>query len=308
MAALHGFGVRAEQVTYAPVGYGDYHWHVVDDGGRRWFATVSDLTRKSAAGLRRAMETAAVLRERDGLDFVVAPVRSRDGDPLVTAGPRHGVTLFPHQPGTPGAFGDELAPADQDRLLELLADLHARTPPEQTPVASTDVPGRDRLEQLLADPGTGGGPFSAQARELLRTHAETVRASLAEFDRLAAHVRGRDTLVVTHGEPHPGNLIRRHDGRLMLVDWDTVGLAVPERDLAVARADPAGYTRLTGREVDEAAIAFHRLRWALTDVAEFAELLCGPHEVTPDTLTARRGFAGTLADLRRSSPGTSPPP
>lgn len=44
----------------------------------RWFTSVSDLTTKPLARLRRAMETAASLGER--LPFVVAPVRAEDGD------------------------------------------------------------------------------------------------------------------------------------------------------------------------------------------------------------------------------------
>ena len=35
---------------------------------------------------------------------------------------------------------------------------------------------------------------------------------------------------MTHGEPHAGNVMRTDEGRL-LVDWDTVALAPPERDL-----------------------------------------------------------------------------
>ncbi|WP_432843998.1 phosphotransferase family protein [Dactylosporangium sp. CA-092794] len=37
-------------------------------------------------------------------------------------------------------------------------------------------------------------------------------------------------LVLTHGEPHPGNTMRTGGGWL-LIDWDTALLAAPERDL-----------------------------------------------------------------------------
>jgi aminoglycoside phosphotransferase (APT) family kinase protein len=36
--------------------------------------------------------------------------------------------------------------------------------------------------------------------------------------------------ALTHGEPHPGNVIGTDDGWL-LVDWDTAAIAQPERDL-----------------------------------------------------------------------------
>jgi spectinomycin phosphotransferase len=38
--------------------------------------------------------------------------------------------------------------------------------------------------------------------------------------------------VLTHGEPHPANLLSA-GGSLLLIDWDTVGLAPPERDLSL---------------------------------------------------------------------------
>ena len=36
--------------------------------------------------------------------------------------------------------------------------------------------------------------------------------------------------VVTHGEPHPVNVMQTDAGRV-LIDWDTVAIAPPERDL-----------------------------------------------------------------------------
>ncbi len=52
-------------------------------------------------------------------------------------------------------------------------------------------------------------------------------------------------LVITHGETHSDNFIRSSDG-LVLVDWDTVGLAPPERDLwHVATADGDELARYT---------------------------------------------------------------
>ncbi len=39
-----------------------------------------------------------------------------------------------------------------------------------------------------------------------------------------------DRLVITHGEPHAANVMGSPGG-LVLVDWDTVLLAPPERDL-----------------------------------------------------------------------------
>ncbi|MFG2077560.1 phosphotransferase family protein [Nonomuraea maritima] len=72
---------------------------------------------------------------------------------------------------------------------------------------------------------------------------------MREFDRPAARAGAP---VLTHGEPHPGNVLRA-GSRTLLVDWDTVGTAPPERDLwHVVRdaGDLARYAAATGRTPD----------------------------------------------------------
>src|SRR5438270_624686 len=82
----------------------------------------------------------------------------------------------------------------------------------------------------------------------------------------AGAARGSET-VTTHGEPHPGNLIRTHDG-FALVDWDTVAAARPERDLWMLDDSTgearAAYQHLSGRALDPLALDAHGLLWALT--------------------------------------------
>jgi uncharacterized protein len=64
----------------------------------------------------------------------------------------------------------------------------------------------------------------------------------------------RSATVVTHGEPHPANVMLV-TGTLVLIDWDTVALAVPERDLwmvAPIGDDRFGrYEAVTGHMTDE---------------------------------------------------------
>jgi len=113
-AALRdGWGYDAADIEYAPVGGGSYHWHVADAAGRRAFVTVDDLDQKawlgntreaSFGGLRAAFETAAELAAH-GLSFVVAPVRTRDGAPLVRLDDRYTLAMFPFVEGTPGEWG-----------------------------------------------------------------------------------------------------------------------------------------------------------------------------------------------------------
>lgn len=308
---LAAYGIAPTALTYAPVGFGDHHWNVTGDDGRDWFVTVSDLEHKAhcgpdaataGTGLRRAMDTALTLRARDGLEFVVAPVAATDGSSVVPLGERYALTVFPHVAGRTGEFGDRLDDADRDRVLGLLARLHGSTPPATTPSTPLEPVGLTGVHAALADLGGtwSGGPYAEPARRLLAAHTATLRTRMADFGALASRVRGGGApLVVTHGEPHPGNLIQGADGCL-LVDWDTVGLALPERDLSLLADDPAAlahYAGLTGRAPDAAALELYRLRWSLLDVAEFADWFRGPHEATDDTQVAWDGFAETLEQL-----------
>ena len=97
--------------------------------------------------------------------------------------------------------------------------------------------------------------------------------------------------MITHGEPHPGNVLRTADGPL-LIDWDTVMLAPPERDLwmLMIGSEPQGadaeirarYERETGRAVSMELIAFYRLWWVLADIAIYADELRREHGEGPD--------------------------
>ncbi|NRQ38144.1 phosphotransferase [Nonomuraea sp. NN258] len=304
---MRAWGIEAVWLTYAPVGFGDHHWTAGDADGRRWFVTLAEVSApvSTVSGgpadgtgtLRAALDTAAAL---DGLGFVVAPVRTAGGASVLPFGPRHALSVFPYMTGESGRFGQELGRDERQAVIELLARLHTTPPPETTPAHDPGIPGRDPLERTLleTDRPWHGGPFAEPAREAVSRGLGVLRRRLAEFDRLAAAVRGRP-VVVTHGEPHPGNLMRV-DGRLLLVDWDTVGLAVPERDLWLAASgqdDLDRYAELTGHRPDPPALTCYRLRWALNDVAEFLAWFRAPHEHTADLETAWTGFTGTLDQL-----------
>jgi spectinomycin phosphotransferase len=292
-----GAGLR-----YAPVGFGDHHWVAVDRLGDRWFVTVAD---GALAGLRAAMDTAVWLAHDAGLGFVLPPVPTSGGETVRPLGPRRAVTLFPYVHGVPGEFGDATTPQERATVLGLLAQLHRATPASlpSVPVRDPALPGRAVVESALAEwelnEPWSGGPYAEPARALLARHggAAALRGVLARFDELAERVRAeRRVPVVTHGEPHPGNVLRV-GGRRLLIDWDTVGLAPPERDLWMLGDDAAdfeAYAAATGREVSRAALALYRLRWDLDDISFCLGTFRSPHRRTPDTELAFRALPGAL--------------
>ena len=291
------------EVRYAPVGYGGYHWTVLGTAGLQWFATASRLTGAGdVADLRATMRAARELADA-GLDFVVAPVPARGGDVLIEGVPGYAISLFPFADGIPVQWGEALGASDRVAVTELLAVLHTAGPlVGGVPVRSLSPRSRHYLDDSLRERGRlwRGGPYAEAARALVSKHASGLAAALADFDDLAAQVAAVDAgLVLTHGEPHPGNLIRR-GADYLLIDWDTAGLAPPERDLWWVLSDSgteaARYAELTGRQVSEPAVAFYRMRWDLDDVGLLLADFRGPHRKDEDT---EQGWAALGAAVRR---------
>jgi spectinomycin phosphotransferase len=307
LVLAEGWRIDAAALRYAAVGGGSYHWVVRDGAGRRWFVTADDLDDKAwlghtrpavMAGLRSAMETALALRRDAGLDFVVAPVPGADGAAVRPAGPGHAVAVFPFLSGTPGRFGEALPAAERAARTDMLAALH-RSALAGAPVAAIGLARREDLDAALRDLGRPwrAGPFGEQARTLLAGAGDQIHGLLEVFDRRAGAIRA-DDFVITHGEPHPGNVMRVGPRR-MLIDWDTVGLGPPERDLWMVAGEEEArrYAGLTGRAVDPGLLEWYRLRWALDDISAFAHRLHSAHGRTADAEHAWVALKQTVASL-----------
>ena len=161
--------------------------------------------------------------------------------------------------------------------------------------------GIDRALASLGVPWTGG-PYAEPGRDLLARYERPLRQAFARFDGLLDRVReAGGPYVITHGEPHPGNLLRTRAG-WCLVDWDMTALARPERDLwwvVSGDQDAARYSSRTGWPVNQDALALYRLRWGLDDIAEFLSQIRGPHQQTADTLVSWTGLQETLEAITR---------
>ena len=308
LVLAEGWRIDAAALRYAPVGGGSYHWVVRDGAGRRWFVTADDLDDKAwlghtrpavMAGLRSAMETTLALC--DGLEFVVVPVPGC-GEALVRqVGPRYAVAVFPFLGGTAGRWGEPQPAVERAVLTDMLAAVHGSAPPASARVAAIGLARRADLDVALRDLGRPwrAGPFGEQARTLLTGAGDQIHALLEVFDRRAGAIRA-DDFVITHGEPHPGNVMRVGPRR-MLIDWDTVGLGPPERDLWMVTGETGEearrYAGLTGRAVDPGLLEWYRLRWALDDISAFVHQLRSPHGCTADAEQAWKALEQTVGGL-----------
>jgi spectinomycin phosphotransferase len=294
------WALTVQDLTYLPVGFGGYHWLAVDQTGSRWFVTVSDLAAPWVLDLPAAMQTAAWLATEARLEFVVAPVPTRAGQVVGSLGSLHALTLFPYVEVTPGRFEDPIDESDRAAIIDMLATLHSATPKGiLVPSRPLELASRLAVDQTLASLGGpwDGGPYAEPARDLLARYERPLRQAYRRFDDLLARLREADgPYVITHGEPHPGNLLRTRTG-LCLVDWDMTALARPERDLwwvVSGDQDAARYARRTGWTVSQDALALYRLRWGLDDIAEFLSVIRAPHQRTADTLVYWTGLQETL--------------
>jgi spectinomycin phosphotransferase len=299
------WALTAQDLSYLPVGFGGYHWRAADQTGSRWFVTVSDLATPWVPDLPAAMQTAAWLATRAGLGFVVAPVPTRAGQVVGSLDSRRALTLFPYLDAASGSFGDPVDDGDRAAIIDMLALLHTVIPEGiQVPARPLELATRPVIDQALASLGIPwtGGPYAEPGRDLLARYERPLRQALARFDGLLDRVReAGGPCVITHGEPHPGNLLRTRAG-LCLVDWGMTALARPERDLwrvISAGQDAARYSQRTGWAVNQDALALYRLRWDLDDIAAVLPQIRGPHQQTADTLMTWTELRKTLDAITR---------
>jgi spectinomycin phosphotransferase len=301
VAAIAGqWAITVQDLCYLAVGFGGYHWLAVDQTGSRWFVTGSDLAVPWLTDVHAAMQTAAWLAAEAGLEFVIAPVPTMDGRVVGSVDSRHALTLFPYVDAAPGRIAEPLDEDDRAAIIDMLARLHTTSPQGvQVPSRPLELSSREAIDQAMASLGVpwNGGPYAEPGRDLLARYERPLRQAFGRFDGLLGRIRDADgPNVITHGEPHPGNLLRTRAG-LRLIDWDMTALARPERDLwwvISGDQDVARYSWRTGRTVNPDALALYRLRWHLNDIAEFLTEIRGPHQRTADMLVCWTALQETL--------------
>jgi len=311
-ALMSGWNLKSEDLDYAPVGFGSYHWWLAA-AGEKWFVTVDDLQAKRTneteafdgprTRLTAALTTARLLNDA-GLDFVVGPVPTGTGEVLYLVDERYAAAVYPHVEGESHAWGPYPTTADRLEVVDLLIDLHAADVSSPALPDDLAVPGRDQLLAAIDDRTAtwSSGPFAEPTRALLNDHADALAGALDHYDCLvAAVIGGSGVAVLTHGEPHIGNTINTPDG-VVLIDWDTLLIAPRERDLwSLIREDPAVrayYEDQAGVTLDNEALALYSMWWDLTEVSLYVAEFRQAHRDTADTRVGWRSLQQHLDPSR----------
>ncbi len=306
-AVTRHWGVVVADAQYRPLGFGSHHWTVHDRAGAGWFLTVDDLemTRRGHETtldggherLAGALATALALHEY-GEEFVVAPVPTAGGRLLARVADRYAASLFPLVTGESFDWGDEPGPEHRQAVLDMLVRLHGAPAAVRRHAEADDLAVQKReFLQLALDGGQAPptGPYGSKVARLISDHAAPIRRKLDHYDTLVA-AADRTRVVLTHGEPHPGNTMRAKDG-WRLIDWDTVKVSLPERDLWLLGGDLSGYTAATGTPVRPEMLELFALRWVLVDLALGVDRFRRPHTGSPDDVQSWRILQDTVAGI-----------
>jgi len=300
-----GWRLPVARCEYLPEGLGAHHWLGWRDGpaGARtkprpsWFISADQGER----GRRAEAPYAAARALADaGLDFVLAPMRAMSGRVVVPFEDwMFSVTRYVPGRSGPGPFANDRERAD---VAALLGQLHSTPPPTGTPRPQPQTSWPD-AEAALADldrPWTGG-PMGEAARALVRANAASVRVRIDDFARRTAELLPGDVpWVLSHGEPHTANVRWTDDGRVLLVDWDTLSVRPPESDLGAVLGTADGpeparaYVAAGGvdRPLRPELLDLFDRAWDLAEIDSYLGQLHAPHPGNADDEHA-------LADVRR---------
>lgn len=305
----------AETLSYLPVGFGCHHWRATDAAGRQLFLIVHDLpqmlhsrldTPQAAFGrLETAFCCALSLRRDANLDFVISPIPTINGQVVRRLSDRYSLAACPYLENFEPCSADEFQVTDRPAVVRLLTDLHRARPvvaPEPCDFTLQNVDGLQAAIDSTGEPWRTG-PYGERARALLTRHASGVIALITAYGELTASAKSRPgRFVVTHGEPDARNVLKTPAG-FVIVDWDFVRLAPPERDLwGLAETDSSAltaYAMATGTAVDSDALALFRMWYDLSEIAGYLDLFRAAHDDTEDAAESWRNLQQFLRPADR---------
>lgn len=295
------------RLNYLAVGFGAHHWQATTPTGRTYFLALHELGYAGGSledraerldRLQLALGAASWLETSAELDFVVGPVPDATGACCRPVSDRFALSVYPWLDCEPTGSPDD------SRTADVLARLHA-APAGAGLTEDFRIPFRAELEDALTDLGQTWhtGPYAEPARDLLSSHRDGLQALFGFYATEAAWAsRSSADWVITHGEPFGPNLLQCPDGRLRLVDWDSLLVAPRERDLwEVPRDGPtwAAYRERTQAPIDERRLRLYRAWYDLAETAVYVALFRSPHEADQNAATSWDNFVFFLPTRER---------
>jgi spectinomycin phosphotransferase len=239
------------------------------------------------------------LLHKSGVTHLIAPLPTRAGR-LWTTAEEYKVIVYPFVEGEDG-YTIPLSDQQCTELGRALKALHTATLPSDvlhliqreaySPYWRELVSGfQSRAEQCTFD-----DPIAAELAAFIRRRRSEID-ELLRYAGQSAMVLQRRSLpyVVCHADIHAGNVHIARDGRLYVVDWDTLTMAPKERDLMAVgggllrgRHTPAQeaaffYRGYGQAYIDLMAVAYYRCERIVQDIAAYCEQVLLTEGDSPD--------------------------
>jgi len=259
------YGASGHALEFMPVGEDSWSYRLDD----LWVSVRRDLR----GHFPEAYETVSRLREL-GNESLLAPLAGSDGK-AVREVCGHPVVVFPYVLAAPVAVPP--GPGELDQVIAVLSRLHRSRPDTDPGVEDYALSFEDDLDRAVdqaSATGPDSGPYSTRVRRLIRRNHDRVASLRSELKDLAALCLASDEpRVLTHGEPHPGNILRPVDGGgLLLVDWTELRWGPPERDWYHVISSFGA-----GPRCRPEFFRYYEIRWWLSEFAEYATWFLGDH-------------------------------
>lgn len=242
--------------------------------------------------LRRNFQSASVmvphLLASQGIQNVIPPRPTRSGE-LFAKFDEWCLLLSPFVTGISG-WDIELAPEQWRELGRGLKALHTVELPEtmagEVPQETYDAKSRLQVRALLDEISCleTNDTVSRQLLRLVQQKRSVITNLLEHADELSARLHQHPSRqCLCHGDIHAGNILLSED-RIFIVDWDTLVLAPPERDLMFVGGGVGGCWNKPQEvqwfregygsyELNQFALAYYRCERIVQDIAEFAQAL-----------------------------------
>ncbi len=279
------YGLNATQLEFLPLGADRQtavYRAVADDAG--YFVKL-----RGGAFDELTIVVPKLLHDQ-GIEAVIAPLATRSGRLWAALGDFK-LTAAPFVAGRDG-YEVDLTDQQWVEFGRTLKTIHAATMPraviDRLPRETYSDQWRAEVRRFmtLVEAANFVDPVAAELAALLRDQRAVVERLVGRAEALAADLKTRSLpLILCHADLHAGNLLIADEGRLYVVDWDTLILAPKERDLMFAggglfagRRSPEEEEALFYRgygniQIDAAALVYYRCERIVQDVAAYCEAI-----------------------------------
>ncbi len=293
------YGYEAKRLRAVPGGMSAAAFEA--DG--RFFLKLYDAglsaTERCTRTLERQLRVLSLLCGTSALgDRLCAPIPTADGRLFYTDGGVTGV-LFNWIDGEAVGFGNPYTEEERRQLAAFSRELHSVDPAPFAALCPAEAFNVDFAQAFCSLLGGGREALPAPLAAVLLPLRERLCETCGRLADAARRLSlAPPPFVLCHTDLHGGNVLRRADGTLAVVDWENVQLAPREADLFLFCEEPFFplFREPAGREL----LLYYQVRRDLEDLWEFCRAFAAGEfagEAAQDVVGHTRRIAAHVCGL-----------